>query len=125
MIYSCLIILFEVMLLIMVPIVICSVLLIMFVVVVPHALVPIVVYSVFICTALLLMRTGTLALLCHSNQCVAHYVCRGGYSRIGTLCGVFCIDFDIAAPTVFWGIAAVLSFKSVCCSLCYARWCLK
>ncbi len=125
MIYSCFIILFKIMLLIIVPIVIYYVLLIMFFVVVLRVLIYLVVHSLSICDMLLLIHTLDMVLLCHSNQYVAHYVCRGAVSNYGFNCGLFSIYLARADSYTGWNVGTDLSFKLIYCSLCYSWWLLE
>ncbi len=87
-------------------------LLIMLFVVVARAMVPFVGRSMLLCTALLPIRTGTLALPYHSNQYITHYALRGSDSNYGSRCGAFCVGLGGTASTPYWFYGSVLSFKT-------------
>jgi len=80
---------------------------ILFVVVV-LALAPLVERFLFLRTMVLVIPTGSLALL----YCASYYAFRGGLSDAGAYCGAFCVSARYSFSYAYWYYGAALSFKA-------------
>ena len=74
------------------------------------------VHSLFLFSLLLLILAGVLVLLYHLYA-YTHYALRGGDSRYGDICGVFCILINTASNVTYWPLGTALLF---CFILCYS-----
>lgn len=83
----------------------------MFIVVVLLPVVSLVDLSLFLLTVMLVIQSGTLALLYHSSNITSYYIYRGGDSDHRALCGAFFVYSSTVASIAGWVVGAALDCK--------------